>query len=158
MPLDVVVEDPRWADAGIEPLAIAAVEAVFKHFALSPEVEVTLLAASDARIAGLNAEFRGKPTPTNVLSWPSEERAAEVPGTKPAAVTTDELGDLAIAYETCAREAVEQGKPFDHHVTHLFVHGTLHLLGYDHIHDADAVLMEATEIEILGKLGIEDPY
>ncbi len=70
-----------------------------------------------------------------------------------------ELGDIAIAFETCAREAAEQGKDFDAHVTHLLVHGTLHLLGYDHIDDKDAGLMEGLEVEILGNLGgISNPY
>ena len=69
-----------------------------------------------------------------------------------------ELGDIAISYDTCAREAAEAGKPFDFHVIHLIVHGTLHLLGYDHERDGDATLMEGLEVEILGKLDIPDPY
>ncbi len=69
-----------------------------------------------------------------------------------------ELGDLAIAFETCAREAQEAGKTMADHVTHLIVHGTLHLLGYDHLRDGDATLMENLETEILGKMGIADPY
>ena len=68
------------------------------------------------------------------------------------------LGDIAIAWETCAREAAEQGKPLEHHITHLMVHATLHLLGFDHISDAEATVMETLEAEILGKMGIEDPY
>ena len=69
-----------------------------------------------------------------------------------------ELGDIAISYDTCAREAADAGIPFDHHVTHLIVHGTLHLLGFDHVRDADGTLMEGFESEILGKLDIPDPY
>jgi probable rRNA maturation factor len=68
------------------------------------------------------------------------------------------LGDIAIAYETCAREAQEAGKPLADHLRHLIVHGLLHLLGYDHIRDPDATLMEGLEVEILGKMGIDDPY
>ena len=68
------------------------------------------------------------------------------------------LGDIAIAYDTCAREAGAQGKAFGHHVTHLLVHGCLHLLGFDHIDETEAAEMEALEVEILGKLGISDPY
>ena len=116
-----------------------------------------------ARIAVLNADFRGKPTPTNVLSWPAEELAAEAPGGAPDLPEPDftgeiALGDIAIALGTCAREAAEQGKPMADHCTHLIVHGVLHLLGYDHIEDADATLMEALEVEILGSMGLDDPY
>jgi probable rRNA maturation factor len=68
------------------------------------------------------------------------------------------LGDIAIAYETCARESAEAGKPLQDHVTHLLVHGVLHLLGYDHVRDRDATRMEGLESEILGKLGLDDPY
>jgi probable rRNA maturation factor len=69
-----------------------------------------------------------------------------------------ELGDIALAFETCAREAAEAGIPFENHVLHLVVHGTLHLLGYDHVRDADGDLMERTEVEILASLGVPDPY
>jgi probable rRNA maturation factor len=99
-----------------------------------------------------------------VLSWPSEERGAEVPGQapqRPQAGDPDdpvELGDMAIAWETCAREAEDQGKPMADHVTHLIVHGLLHCLGYDHIEDADAELMEGFEVEILAKLSLPNPY
>lgn len=84
-------------------------------------------------------------------------------GGAPLAPTPDfdgtlELGDIAISYDTCASEAAQAGKPMADHVTHLLVHGMLHLLGYDHIRDLDATLMERTEVEILGKLGLDDPY
>ncbi|MGR3760313.1 rRNA maturation RNase YbeY [Roseobacteraceae bacterium NS-SX3] len=164
MTLDISIEDPRWEAAGLEPLALEAVAAALAHFGLdAEECEVSLLACDDARIAALNADFRGKAKPTNVLSWPAEERAAETPGARPALPEPDftgetALGDIAIAYETCQREAAEAGKPFADHLQHLLVHGTLHLLGYDHIDDADAALMETIEAEILGKMGIADPY
>ena len=162
MSLDIVIEDPRWAEAGLEPLATRAAEATLAHLGLDPEAwEIVLLACDDDRIAALNADFRGKPQPTNVLSWPSEERGAEAPGQPPAPpdpATGPELGDIAIAYDTCAREAAEAGLPLDHHVTHLLVHGTLHLLGYDHISDADAALMERIEVEILASIGVANPY
>jgi probable rRNA maturation factor len=123
-----------------------------------------LMGCDDSRIAALNADFRGKPQPTNVLSWPSEERGAAAPGDAPdlpeagTAEDPEELGDLAIAYETCAREAAEQGKPMADHVTHLVIHGLLHCLGYDHVDDADAAVMEGLEVGILAKLGLSDPY
>jgi probable rRNA maturation factor len=109
----------------------------------------------------LNADFRQKGTPTNVLSWPSNERGAEADGdmpVQPQLPQDAELGDIAISYDTCAREAAQSGTPFADHVTHLIVHGTLHLLGFDHLRDLDGALMEGLETEILGKLDIADPY
>lgn len=157
MDIDVIIEDRRWKHAGLEALARTACAAVLERYGLDA-ASVSLMACDDARIATLNAEFRGKETPTNVLSWPSEERGAEEAGADPYPPEDLELGDIAIAYETCVREALEQEKDFADHVTHLLVHGTLHLLGYDHIREEDAVLMEGIETEILGNLGISDPY
>lgn len=162
MTTDTILEDPRWQDTGLESLADTAVAATLRHLDLDPEDwEVCVLGCDDARIAELNRDFRNKAQPTNVLSWPSEERAPDTPGTMPdppSGGPDPELGDIAIAYDTCAREAQEQDKPFADHVTHLLVHATLHLLGFDHIRDEDATLMEGLEVEILGKLGIADPY
>lgn len=161
MTVEIVVEDPRWADAGLEALAARATDATLAHLGYgAAEFEISLLACDDARVADLNAAFRGKPAPTNVLSWPSETRGAQTPGAAPVPLDPQdpELGDIAIAFDTCLRETEQAGKPFAHHVTHLLVHGTLHLLGYDHENEADAALMEALETEILGKLGIGDPY
>lgn len=160
MPVDCMIESRAWAGAGLESLAERAVAEVFAHLEIPQRAEIALLACDDARIATLNADFRGKPVPTNVLSWPSQERAAEGEGDAPdlRLGADPELGDIAIAYETCAREAAETGRELADHAVHLIVHGTLHLLGYDHERDGDATLMEAIEVEILGKLGISDPY
>ena len=164
MTVDVIVEDARWDQAGLEALAVTACAATMAHLGYGTDWEVGLLACDDARIAVLNGEFRAKGQPTNVLSWPAEDRAAAAPGQSPAKAQPDvpaeplELGDIAIAFDTCQREAAEQGKEFATHVTHLLVHATLHLLGYDHIDDKDAALMEGLEVEILGNLGISDPY
>ena len=157
MTVDLLIEDDRWQAAGLDALAERACGAALARLGVVG-AEISLLACDDARIAVLNAEFRGKPAATNVLSWPSEDRAADEPGGDPVPPEDLELGDIAIAWETCAREAEAAGRPFADHVTHLLVHGTLHLLGYDHIDDKDAGLMEALEVEILGKLGIADPY
>ena len=162
MNLELTVEDERWQ--GLEPLSQQAISAVLQYCGLDSEIcEVSLLGCDDTRIAELNAEFREKPTPTNVLSWPAEDLAAKEPGHAPFRPELDftgeiALGDIAIAYDTCAREAAEAGKSMNDHVTHLIVHGTLHLLGYDHIRDLDATLMEGAEVKILGKMGIDDPY
>lgn len=157
MTVDILIEDDRWQAVEIERLAEEAAAVTFGYLGLNG-VEVSLLACDDKRIASLNGEFRGKPAVTNVLSWPSEERGAEEPGGRPFPPGDPELGDIALAWETCAREAAETGKPHEDHISHLLVHGFLHLLGYDHIDDKDAALMERIEVEILGKMGVADPY
>lgn len=162
MNLEITIEDSRWQ--GVDHLARPAIAAVLDHCGVDAEnCEISLLACDDPRIADLNAEFRDKPTPTNVLSWPAEDLSPEEAGQIPISPQPDftgeiALGDIAISYDTCAREADEAGKNRDDHVTHLIVHGVLHLLGYDHIRDPDATLMEGVEVEILGKLGVDDPY
>ena len=160
--IDILIEDDRWARAGLTAIAQPALSAALEDRGIDL-ASVSLLACDDARIATLNADFRGKPTPTNVLSWPEATLAPETEGSEPAEPVPDpdgriSLGDIAIAYDTCAREATAQGKPFADHVTHLLVHGLLHLLGYDHIRPGDAARMEALEVKILGKLGVPDPY
>ena len=162
MNLKVTIEDERWH--GLEPIAEGAIRGVLEACDLEPSLcEVSVLGCGDDKIAELNAAFRGKPTSTNVLSWPAEDLSAKDAGGEPGVPQSDfmgelALGDIAVSYDTCARESVEAGKVMDDHVTHLIVHGTLHLLGYDHIRDLDATLMEGVEVEILGKLGIDDPY
>ncbi|QQA43316.1 rRNA maturation RNase YbeY [Pelagovum pacificum] len=161
MTVDVVLEDDRWEALGLGVLAERATEATLDRLGLEPTVwGISILACDDARIAGLNGEFRGKDRATNVLSWPSEERAAFAAGETPLAPdpADPELGDIAIAYETCEQEARDAEKPLQDHVLHLLIHGTLHLLGYDHVRDLDADLMEGLEVEILGKLGLPNPY
>ncbi len=166
MCIDLIIEDDRWSATALDRLAPRAARATLMHLGLDPDAhELSLLACDDARIATLNADFRDKPRPTNVLSWPASDLAAPEDGGTPAHPEpnandpeTGFLGDIAIAYDTCMREAAEQGKPSDAHVTHLIVHAILHCLGYDHQRDRDATLMERLEIEILGKLGLPDPY
>jgi len=159
---EVMIEDDRWQAAQLEALAERAAKATLAHLGLDPGAfDISILGCDDARIAVLNGDFREKPQPTNVLSWPSDERAPETPGAVPDLPQPgpeSELGDIAIAYDTCIAEASAGNKPLADHVTHLIVHATLHLLGYDHIRDQDATLMEATEVAILGKLGLPDPY
>ena len=161
MTVDTLTEDPRWEEFGLEATADVAIRTTLLHLGLDErQWDVSLLGCNDARISELNGEFRGKSQATNVLSWPSAERGAKAPGNRPDPPdkTDPELGDIAIAFETCAREAEAAGRPFQHHVTHLLVHGTLHLLGFDHENEADARLMETLEVEILATLGVPDPY
>lgn len=162
MPVEVVIEDARWQDAGLVALAEQGSAAALRHLSLDPDAwEIALLGCDDARIAILNQEFRGKPEPTNVLSWPSADRAPSAPGGTPPPPdpgADPELGDIAIAYDTCLREAGEAGRPLADHTCHLIVHAVLHLLGYDHGTLEDAELMEGLETAILATLGIPDPY
>lgn len=162
MNLEISIEDARWTD--LELLSGRAIAAVLERFGIDSDIcEISLLGCDDARISELNAEFREKPSATNVLSWPAEDLAVEEAGQHPSLPSPDftgeiALGDIAISYDTCAREAKAAGKSIDDHVTHLIIHAMLHLLGYDHIRDRDATLMESIEVEILGKMGIDDPY
>ncbi|GAA3843622.1 rRNA maturation RNase YbeY [[Pseudomonas] carboxydohydrogena] len=129
--------------------AIAAAAALVELPAEDTEVAVML--ADDARVRELNKEWRGQDKATNVLSFP----AAQPPGATPQPLM---LGDIAIAYETTRLEAETEGKPFQNHLSHLAIHGFLHLLGYDHLDDTEAEEMEGLEREILASLGIADPY
>jgi len=163
--VDIVIEEPRWETAGLEAISERACKAALEELGLTPEgFLVCVMGCDDARIAELNADFRGKPKPTNVLSWPSEERGVETPGESPELPEPgdeddpEELGDIAIAYDVCVAEAKDQGKSFEDHVTHLVLHGFLHLLGYDHMTEQDAALMEGIETRALARLGIADPY
>lgn len=118
------------------------------------EAELAVMLTDDPGIRTLNSNWRGVDKPTNVLSFPAlQPEGARKPGDAPRM-----LGDIAIAYETTRREADEEGKPFEHHLSHLAIHGFLHLIGYDHENDGDAEEMESLETEILQLLGIPDPY
>jgi probable rRNA maturation factor len=118
------------------------------------EAELAVMLTDDAGIRTLNLNWRGIDKPTNVLSFPA------LPPTGPGGPDDAPrmLGDIAIAYETTRKEADDEQKPFDHHLSHLAVHGFLHLMGYDHEKDDDAEAMETLEQEILAQLGIPDPY
>ena len=148
----VRVEAGDWGDKRkLGRLARKAVAAtVASGLQAVPGSELSLLFTNDASIRMLNAAWRKIDKPTNVLSFP---------GTPPkGAVYGPLLGDIVLAQETVAREAAEQHLTFDHHLTHLIVHGLLHLFGHDHIDEGEAEVMESLETAILGGLGIEDPY
>jgi probable rRNA maturation factor len=117
------------------------------------EAELAVMLTDDTGIRTLNNNWRGIDKPTNVLSFPALQPTAGAPADAPRM-----LGDIAIAYETTRKEADDEEKPFDHHLSHLAVHGFLHLIGYDHEKDDDAEAMEGLEREILAQLGIPDPY
>ena len=162
--IDILIEDDRWNVVDLDAISEPALSVLFQHLGIDADgYEIAILACDDTKIATLNAEFRGKETPTNVLSWPSEELSPEKEGDRPFAPQVagpmgHHLGDIAISIDTCTKEAAEMGRPVANHVTHLIVHGCLHLLGYDHETDVDATLMESIEVATLAKLGIESPY
>lgn len=163
--VDLVIEDDRWLAADLGGMADQAVRAGLAELGLSEAgFTLCLMGCDDARIAELNADFRGKAKPTNVLSWPSMDHITPKPGALPPLPLPGDaddpfsLGDIAISYDTCAAEALAAGKPLADHVRHLVLHGFLHLLGFDHIRNADAALMEATEVQALARMGLSDPY
>ena len=142
--IEVEVEDEAWLAA--LPAAAAVVERAAAA-ALGPaQGDIVALLTDDAAVQDLNARFRGKDRPTNVLSFPAARSAAP------------HLGDLVLAFGVCAAEAHAQGKALADHLSHLTVHGVLHLLGRDHEIEAEAEAMEAEERTILASLGVADPY
>ena len=139
--IDAVVDDARWAGALGDPQAFA--ERCFAAAAaLEPKIApgAALLLADDAALQSLNARYRGMDKPTNVLAFPGAP------------------GDIAMAYDTCAAEAGDEGPRFRDHAAHLIIHGLLHLAGHDHQTDSDADIMESLETRILAALGVADPY
>ncbi len=171
-PVVIVLDDPGWRRIPLAAFVREAAEAAFDVLGLPARaVTFNLMATDDEAIRALNARFRGKDRPTNVLSWPAVDRAPAHPGGRPRLPGAEELlaageregerlflGDLAIARKTVLREAEAAGKPVADHLRHLVIHGLLHLLGYDHETKADAERMEGLERRILARLGIPDPY
>jgi probable rRNA maturation factor len=146
--IEVIVEDRAWraAEPRAAALAKAAAAAALAREGARAGAGLSILLTDDPRMQALNARFRAKDAPTNVLSFPA------------AAPSVETLGDIALAFGVCAREAAEQGKTLADHLQHLTTHGVLHLMGYDHVADAEAEVMEAQERAILAGLGVADPY
>lgn len=148
------IEASGWPqEVDLSALVVAALGSAERELGMSAAhpSEVSFLFTDDASIKIINNEWRGQDKPTNVLSFPA---FALRPGMAPKSV----LGDIVIALETVQREAAFEHKSFDHHLSHLIIHGLLHLLGYDHEADDDAQLMEGLERKILNALAISDPY
>jgi len=146
--VDLVVSDERWNDVPDLHRIIVLAQAAYAQLAVEPEPrEVVIAFGADDEVHQLNRTYRGKDAPTNVLSFPT-------------AGTTDTglIGDVILAYETCADEAERRGIPFSDHACHLALHGVLHLLGHDHEDEAEAAAMEALETRLLGAIGIADPH
>ncbi len=140
-PIDIAVQAGGWADC--LDLAQAAVASAAAQLEDRRAGELSLVLSDDAQVQVLNRDYRGKDAPTNVLSFPQ---------------TGPLLGDIILARETVAREALEKGVTFEAHVTHLIIHGWLHLQGFDHVEEAAAAEMESIEIAALATLGIDKPY
>jgi probable rRNA maturation factor len=152
--LYAALECDSWGDEQrLVTLSRRIFDAAAKELRLHSEnsIEISLLFANDARVQPLNRDWRAMDKPTNVLSFPSVNL-------EPGDTLPPVLGDIVLAYETIIREAKEEAKPFDDHVSHLLLHGFLHLLGYDHQIEAEATQMEAIETRILASLAITDPY
>ncbi len=151
---EIIVEAGAWPPLdSLEALTAKAVAATFAELALKPEPETELnfVFSDDSHVRELNARWRKKDRPTNVLSFPAMPLPKD--GSLPPL-----LGDIVLAFETVSAEAQTEGKPFEHHLGHLLVHGLLHLLGYDHEEAAAAEAMESAERRVLEKLAIPDPY
>lgn len=153
--IDIDIQDCRWLRSTRTARALCrrAAQAALASAPRRPRTDVALAIAlaDDASVRRLNRSFRRLDKPTNVLSFPADRRA-----TAPGAPRF--LGDIVLARQTVLREARQHGKRASHHLAHLVVHGTLHLLGYDHVREADAPRMEALEVRILAGLGVPDPY
>ncbi len=164
MTLDIILDaDPewdsntRWDELARSAATAAIAESAFPKLAEGPRaVEISLRLAGDDEVRLLNAQWRGKDKPTNVLSFPMAEGAelALATGDGPELM----LGDIILAHGVCGREAETKAVSIDRHAAHLMVHGTLHLLGYDHADDTQAADMEARETRALARIGIADPY
>ncbi len=154
---DILIEAACWQDEkDVEAIIQRAIAAAAAMVDL-PEgtTELAVLLTDDAGVQALNKTWRGIDAPTNVLSFPAVWRNEGTPETDGVPLM---LGDIAIAYQTTRKEAESESKPFQNHLTHLTVHGFLHLLGYDHTTDDEAEIMEGLESKILAQLGIPDPY
>ena len=164
MTLDIILDaDPEWdSNTRWDELARSAVTAAIAESAFpqlvegSRAVEISLRLAGDDEVRLLNAQWRGKDKATNVLSFPMAEGAelAGATGDGPELM----LGDIILAHGVCEAEAEAKAVPIERHAAHLMVHGTLHLLGYDHEDEAQAADMEAREVRALARIGIADPY
>lgn len=157
----VSIADDAWLDAvpDSEAVALRAAEAALAATwpGLGP-VGIGIVLGDDAQVQALSRQWRGQDKPTNVLSFPATDAA---PDTRPTTAEDGmplELGDVVLAHGTCRREAQDQDKPLARHLEHLVVHGVLHLLGYDHLTEAEAERMEQLETRILAGLGAPDPY
>ena len=155
---EFVSEYSSWDVEKLNKIAEKVSEATNTKLRLPKCASVAVLLCNNAKIQQLNKDFRASDKATNILSWPNENLRVASSGQLPNLAINPQLGDLAMAYEVCFSESCVGQIPFSDHLAHLLLHGTLHLLGYDHMEDTDALVMEAIEIEVLAKMCISNPY
>lgn len=152
--VDITIDEAAWLERlpGVRDIIQASTAAVFESATLDarPDAELSVVLASDATMQALNRDFRQKDNPTNVLSFPS--------GAPGNVATMAHLGDIILGCDIVFREALDEGKPVEHHLAHLVIHGVLHLFGYDHMTEHEAEEMEMQERKALALLDIPDPY
>jgi probable rRNA maturation factor len=149
--IEVLVRSRHWRKQPRAGIIVKKAISAAAKVASTPRAELAIVLSDDSAIRALNRDWRGKNAPTNVLSFPAQASGK-------AALPSLYIGDIVIAYQTTAREAVAEGKPFRHHLAHLAVHGFLHLIGYDHETERDAQRMERLERAILARIAVPDPY
>jgi probable rRNA maturation factor len=149
--VEVIVRSARWNRRPRAKTVVKTAISAAATAASTPPVELAIVLGDDSAIRALNRQWRGKNAPTNVLSFPAPNNGKQ-------RCSPPYIGDVIIAYETTAREATAAGKPFDHHLAHLAIHGFLHLLGYDHTDVHAANRMEDLERRVLARLSVPDPY
>ena len=159
MKFDIIIEDARWHEAQLNTWTQSIVVHLTKTIPFDIQhCEAALLCCDTARMKALNAQHRGKNMSTNVLSWPAFEYPSRAAGIMPPAPLGHEIGDIALCYDKCMQEAQQRPYTFADHALHLILHGTLHLLGFEHENAKDAKLMEKIEIAVLAEIGISDPF
>ena len=143
-----IFDEDKWNSININEIARIAVELVDEHHEIDNNKQISIVFTSNDKVQELNKSYRGKDQATNILSFAFNDDGSD----------NDMLGEMFIAYGVIDSEAKEQDKNINQHLTHIVIHGILHLLGYDHIENSDAEEMEKLEIEILSKINIENPY
>lgn len=167
MKANIVFEDNRWRTLPLEKIAYTSLNLVMNNISLKNiDLEISILASNDYDLIRLNKEFRGHNSSTNILSWPEHEYKRLKFGDFPKRISVTSsciaesnfLGNLAISFDRCSTEAKERNITFEDHTMHLLIHGCLHLVGFDHENELDAILMEDIEKKLLLELGIKNPY
>lgn len=143
-----IYDENKWEKVSTNDMAKKAIELVDNAHEIAGNKQISVVFTSNSKVQELNSQYRGKDRPTNVLSFAFNDDGSD----------EEMLGEIFIAYDVIAYEAKEQGKTLYNHLMHILIHGALHLIGYDHVENADAEDMEALEIELLAKIDIENPY
>ena len=164
---NIVYKDDRWKKIPLQKIAQSSLNLIVdKILHKEKQLEISILASNDFELAKLNKQYRGSSTPTNILAWPEHDFKRSTPGALPNYTSTsygdfdglDFIGNLAISFDRCSIEAQEENISLEDHITHLLIHGFLHLIGFDHENELDATLMEEIEKRLLFQLGIKNPY